>query len=396
MKADRAMFDNVALLAGGPEVLEARPVRAFDEGVLNLLSDVSARLLKDPEACALPDVVSFAFWCRKANLARLAQGYSDASHRIGRGIAFHIAPSNVPVNFAFSWAFSQIAGNVDIVRVPSKPFIQVEVICRAVKASLDCASAVRSAFIRYPVGDAATGRLSEISDARIIWGGDTTVAEVRALPCAPRCIDVVFPDRYSVALIDESALACLDDRAIEDLAGKFYNDAYLMDQNACSSPRTIFWLGSDPLLRDRLREAVRAKAKVSYGLQGAVSVDKYVRLCEDAAAGLVCQRVSFDGCLTAVPLGNLPDDFSELRGYGGFFYEAEADSIGRALEVLGPKCQTVTYFGIDPEEVRKTAIEAGCSGVDRIVPVGKAMDIGAVWDGYDLPLVLSRVMEVVG
>ena len=45
------MFDNVALLAGGPEVLEARPVRAFDEGVLNLLSDVSARLLKDPEAC---------------------------------------------------------------------------------------------------------------------------------------------------------------------------------------------------------------------------------------------------------------------------------------------------------------------------------------------------------
>lgn len=389
------MFENVAVLAGGPEMLEACPVQAFDEGVLSLLSDVSARLLKDPEARALPDVVSFAFWCRKANLARLAQGYPDASRRIGRGVALHIAPSNVPVNFAFSWAFSQIAGNVDIVRVPSKPFAQVEVICRAVKESLNCARTARSVFIRYPAGDAATERFSAMSDARIIWGGDTTVAEVRVLPCASRCIDVVFPDRYSVALIDESALACLDDRAIGDLAGKFYNDAYLMDQNACSSPRTIFWLGSDPYQRDRLREAVRAKAKASYDLQGAVSVDKYVRLCEDAAAGLASQRVLFDGRLTAVPLGSFPDDFSELRGYGGYFYEAEADSIGRALEALGPKCQTVTYFGIDPEEARETVIASGCSGVDRIVPVGKAMDIGAVWDGYDLPLVLSRVVEVV-
>lgn len=373
-----------------------RPVRAFDEGVLNLLSDVSARLMKDAEARVLPDVVSFAFWCRKANLARLVLGYPDAPYRIGRGIVLHIAPSNVPVNFAFSWAFSQIAGNVDVVRVPSKPFPQVDVICRAIKASLDHASTVRSAFVRYPANGVTTERLSGISDARVVWGGDATVAEVRALPCAPRCVDVVFPDRYSVAFINESALSCLDDQAIRDLAGKFYNDSYIMDQNACSSPRAIFWFGSDSLQRDRFREAVKAKAAFSYDLQGAVSVDKYVRLCEDAAAGLISQHVSFDGHLTAVPLEGLPDDFSELRGYGGYFYEIEAASVREVLEVLGPKCQTVTYFGIDPEEARKAVMEAGCTGVDRIVPVGKAMDIGAVWDGYDLPRALSRMVEVVG
>ena len=34
------------------------------------------------------------------------------------------------------------------------------------------------------------------------------------------------------------------------------------------------------------------------------------------------------------------------------------------------------------------------SGIDRIVPVGEALDIGVIWDGYDIVRSLSRIIDV--
>lgn len=42
------------------------------------------------------------------------------------------------------------------------------------------------------------------------------------------------------------------------------------------------------------------------------------------------------------------------------------------------------------EELRQIINENGVRGVDRIVPVGHAADIAFVWDGLDLPDILSR------
>ena len=58
------------------------------------------------------------------------------------------------------------------------------------------------------------------------------------------------------------------------------------------------------------------------------------------------------------------------------------------------KFQTVTYFGFDPEEVRKMVLNNRLRGIDRIAPVGKAMDVGVIWDGYDLVRLLSRLVNV--
>ena len=221
MKDGSDVFGGVEFVAGDPGVLATRPVRAFAEDSLSLLADVSARLMGDDKARRLSDVVSFAFWCRKAHLEALAKGYAEAPRRLGRGLALHIAPSNVPVNFAFSWAFSHLAGNVDVVRVPSKAFPQVDVICTAIGKAMAAAGDSRSAFVRYPSDGAATESLSLVSDVRIVWGGDATVARVRAMPCPPRCVDVAFPDRYSVALVDERAIADLDDGVLSELSAGF-------------------------------------------------------------------------------------------------------------------------------------------------------------------------------
>lgn len=51
-------------------------------------------------------------------------------------MALHIAPSNVPVNFAVSMTSSLLAGNCTVVRVSSKRFLQVDVICEAINGLL--------------------------------------------------------------------------------------------------------------------------------------------------------------------------------------------------------------------------------------------------------------------
>ena len=53
-------------------------------------------------------------------------------------------------------------------------------------------------------------------------------------------------------------------------------------------------------------------------------------------------------------------------------------------------CQTIAYIGRMESELRKVLRDSGVKGVDRIVPVGHAADISFVWDGLDLPNVLSR------
>lgn len=382
------------LLAGTFDVVDAHPVRAFADETIALLAEVSSILMADPAARALPDVVTFAFWCRRANVERIAADYPDAARRVGRGLALHIAPSNVPVNFAFSWAFSQMAGNVDIVRVPSKPFEQIEVICCAIDEAQRALGAARSAFVRYPSDTDITQALSAAADARIVWGGDKTVTSVRSMPCKPRCVDVAFPDRYSIALADASAVAGMDDVQLNRIVHSFYNDVFVMDQNACSSPRVMYWLNPDREQQERFAACLRNEAHRSYALQGAVAVDKYVRLCEDAATGRVVVPVVYDGYLTAVPLNMMPTDPSTLSCYGGYLYEVCAHSLADVVKSLDVRCQTAVCIGVDPEVVRREVVSSGRSCIDRVVEAGHAMDMTPVWDGFDLPRVLSRLIEV--
>lgn len=74
------------------------------------------------------DIATFRFWRRKSALLREKEKYDDLSFRLGKGIVFHSTPSNVPVNFSFSFASGLLAGNANIVRLPAKDFDQVKII----------------------------------------------------------------------------------------------------------------------------------------------------------------------------------------------------------------------------------------------------------------------------
>ena len=402
------------------------PLRPFEPEVLDCLGEISTAILQSPVGRQFPDLTAFAFYIRKANLQKLAAAFTSDEIRIGRGLCFHIAPANIPVNFAFTWVFSLLAGNANIVRLPSKDFPQVDALLAIIKDTLDKYPELkeRNAFVKYPRTDnETTAAYCQMADCRMIWGGDRTIASIKALPTKPRCVDITFADRYSVALINAEAVLAADDVQIARLAQDFYNDTYLMDQNACSSPQVILWEGANTeKAQERFWSAVEDVAKAKYVLQDAVAVDKYTLFCEEAVnnpaiksvvrKGNLLYRVELES-LVGKPRNTLNTrkcedgkeeeeiscdsciswfDLTAHRGKAGFFFEYVLKDREEFFSVVTEKFQTITQFGIDALELAQQIASGHLRGIDRIVPIGKAMDIGVFWDGHDLIRELSRVV----
>jgi hypothetical protein len=380
----------------GSEKTDNTPQQTFSDEICTFMNELSTVLRRSPSAHTYPDISALAFWCRKGNIQKLKDRYDEKSERLGRGICFHVTPSNIPINFAFSWLFSLLAGNANIVRLPSKDFPQVPPVLDAIAKTMEKYPDIarRTAFVRYPAGNAVTAEFCAKADARMIWGGDSTIASIKSLPTKPRCVDIAFADRYSICIIDGKAVLNANVEDIKRLAQNFYNDTYLMDQNACSSPQLILWSDDSAEARERFWQSVFDCAEKKYQLQAAVVVDKYTQMCEDAVSLNIVRSVSRNGnLLYRVELDALRPDMTEIRGEAGYFYEYAISCLDEIKNIITEKFQTVTYFGIDPFEIRRFVITNNLRGIDRIVPVGRAMDISIIWDGFEIVCTLSRIVS---
>lgn len=389
-------LNGVEYVIGTEDIVNA-PIRVYDDTACAFIAELSAEILKSPLARTYPDLSALAFWGRKANLQKLKEAFGDTAGRLGRGLCFHIAPSNIPVNFAFTYLFGLLAGNANIVRLPSKTFPQIDALCALMKKVLSKYPEIekRTAFVRYPRSDEITAEFCKIADARMIWGGDKTIENIKALPASPRCVDIAFADRYSLAMIDGEAVLNADDAQMKRLAENFYNDTWLMDQNACSSPQIILWQNGSDEARKKFWNAALAVAEAKYALQDAVAVDKYTLFCTEAVVNDNAESFARNGnLLYREEVKALTPDIINHRGKGGYFFEHALADLSELCAVITEKFQTITYFGIDAVALREELIAANVRGIDRIVPVGKAMDIDVIWDGHDLVRELSRIVSV--
>jgi hypothetical protein len=365
------------------------------------LNDLSSELRSTKEASNYPDIMTFAFWCRKSNLRKLKENFTDGLTRIGRGLAFHVTPSNVPINFAFSFAFGLLSGNANVVRIPSKPFPQTDIICGAINSLFErkkkyCEIKAMTTFIKYEQNDKITGALSANCDARIIWGGNLTIKNIRSLPIPERAVEIVFADRYSVCIIDSPSIMKLNGVKLLRLAEYFYNDTYLMDQNACSSPHLIVWQGEKKeLAKEKFWNAISRTVSEKYQLEFVQVIDKYTLLCHDAIElNNISSFKRYENNVYQITLNHLPNDADTLRGKFGYFYEYDIEDINNITHIINSKYQTLTYFGVDKFQITNFVIKNCLSGIDRIVPIGQALDISDIWDGYDLVKSLSRIIDV--
>ncbi|MDD3429700.1 MAG: acyl-CoA reductase [Oscillospiraceae bacterium] len=398
-----ANLDNITILYSDVPSLQQMQnlpcLPPFDEHVCGFLSAVGQKLLSTPAAKAYPDIITFAFFCRKANLAKLKENYGTRiANRLGRGVSFHIAPSNVPINFAYTMAAGLLSGCCVIVRASSKSFAQTDIITAAV-AQVLClpeyaAVKNRLAIVTYGRESDATAMLSAMCDVRVIWGGDDTIAQIRSHPIPPRSFDITFADRYSACAID--AKNYLADYDAAKTAQDFYNDTYLYDQNACSTPRLICWIGSNADIcaaKARFWQALHSYTAPRYQVEPVVAMDKLMTECR-CAIGLeqVMVPPHADNLISRIQLSALTEDVPQYRCAGGSFLEYDCTDLTAFAAIVTRKYQTLSYIGLDAQELKSFCTQQGLCGVDRIVPVGKTADFTLTWDGYDLIETMSRIV----
>lgn len=396
-----AVLKEVTYLVGNDEIVaslnDTCPKHPFDDSVVDFLNTLSKTLMKSREAKAYPDVITLGFWMRKSSVLALKERFEDENSdiKIGRGVAFHIAPSNVPVNYAYSLLTGLLTGNANVVRIPSKDFPQVSIINRAINEVLEEYPDMKKyiCLVRYGRDQRVNDLFSSLADTRIIWGGDNTIAEIRKSPLGPRAGEIAFADRYSLAVIDSEKYLTVSDK--ERLAEEFYNDTYLSDQNACTSPRLVVWMGEKKKeAKELFWKFEHDLVKRKYQFQPIMGINKLTSSYLVAASR---ERTHIekheDNYIVRVNVPEVKPELMELKDNSGFFFEYDCDDILEIRDFCNnTHCQTIGFLG--EKNAIMPLLISGIKGVDRVVPIGKTMDFDFIWDGYNLVERLTRTIKV--
>lgn len=92
-------------------------------------------------------------------------------------------------------------------------------------------------------------------------------------------------------------------------------------------------------------------------------------------------------------LAGLSGSLLSLAGGFGLFFEAALPSPGGAAPPAPAQgADPGVRRGWSPSETAALLARAGARGVDRVVPLGQALEMDTVWDGRDLIAALSRII----
>jgi Acyl-CoA reductase (LuxC) len=372
---------------------ERMPIAPFSPAAIAFVERLSKGILTGGSFRAFPEMIAFAHWMRRARIRELQASFQSkkgAAAWQGRGVVFHIAPSNVDTIFLYSFLLSLLMGNSNIVRLSTKRTPQVMAVIALIDNLLSepGQAEIRSrlALVSYEHDDQISAALSMICDLRVVWGGDQTVAAIRRLPLPPNARDLCFPDKWSISVFDAEAF--LSHGETDSIVRSYVNDTYWFGQMACSSPRLMIWRGK-PATCDAASERFwplveSAAAALDTGIAPIDMVNKYVAESQVAIGHAVQIRKGSSNLLNVVRFTDLDDLPLEEHCGAGLFYEATIGDLESLRCLIGRKLQTVVSFGVPNADWQKLLQGGALRGIDRIVPVGEALAFATTWDGYDL------------
>ena len=375
-------------------------IAPFSTEIIEFLDDLSKNL-NNFNKKNISDLKAFSFFCRKNNILRLKNKHHESnSVRFGLGLLFHITPSNIPTNFAYSLIFGLICGNSNIVKVPSKKFDEIDIICKSINYVLKKKkhNKVKNmiSIVRYGDNNQLTKKFSSLCDGRLIWGGDNTITNIKKFDTKPKNIDIPFSDRYSISLINSEKFLRLSKYKSLNLIQNFYNDTYLVDQNACSSPHLILWKGKFNLkAKNKFWLYMNNIVKNKYNPPLISSIDNYSQMAKEMIKNQNVRSFKrMNKSLYIVTLKKLYPGFFLKKTKWGFFYECNIQNLKNLNYVTNRSLQTLTYFGFSKKYIRSLFQSNNFNGIDRAVPFGQALNINLIWDGYDLTKFLTREIEI--
>ena len=375
-----------------------KPLKTLDKLILLFINEFQLKLKNSSEFIKYPDLAALHFLLRKSNIEKIVKNY-NTTDRVGLGMVFHITPSNMPTNFFYSYIFGLLAGNVNVVKIPNKNFYQINVLLKILANVLKNKKFKKikkmSYFIRYKIDNKITQDISSKCNARVIWGGDKSINEIRQINIPSKSREITFSDKFSCSLLNLEKISNLKENELRNLCNYFFSDGYFIDQNACSSPHLVIWLGKKNYkAKNSFWSCLNSVAKIKYHLPEIGVVDKFSQECEDAVTlNIKKKKYDFNNKLIIKELNKIPINLTSLRGKWGYFYEYEIKKLPDIAKFISNKFQTITYFGIERKKIVNTIIDYHIKGVDRVVPVGNAHLMDTKWDGHDLIYSLSRIIN---
>lgn len=376
-----------------------RTVSPFDPRVIALLDDLSRELTKMSRG--EPALAPLAFFMRRSATTQLGaaslRDLPSSCAAFPQGVVLHIPPTNVDTLFLYTLSIALLAGNSNIVRISENAGPATIEILAILYAALDRYPDIANlvTVVRFARDKAAMDALTESADVRMIWGGDASITAIRESPLAPHAKDLTFPDRISVAAIRASSWLLASDADREVLALALYNDTYWFDQMACSSPQQLILIGEqiecDEVVAGLLDLLVRI-SRERYALPGGQAINKMVAVVEAVArgAGSLAWRSN-----SSVAIGGLElTDAVDIRPGGGFFTTQRHSALSEFVPQIGRRVQTFASFGFERDELKQFATLLNGRGIDRMVPIGRALDFSEIWDGKNLVLEMLRLVSI--
>lgn len=374
----------------------------FSPKTMDLASAFSTRLFHSPESKRYPELQALAFFMRRTKLNELRGEFAArVDHRVvrsPRGVVFHIPPRNVSSILVYSWLMAALTGNASVVRLPRPASPESSALVAVWNEVIASSQPDQFAYvIEYDRDEEVTAELSRLADVRIIWGGDETVNELRRFPLPPTSTEIVFANKYSLAVFATERYLSASHSDRSRLVERFYNDTFWFDQQACSSPRLLVWIGeqahstaaSEEFL-SMLKDCFHRKGYVA-GTATALNKQafSYAAVLDQGVTGY--RSIGNELTILDVPdLGKITRDHCG----GGLLFQCFLPDWNQVVEFVCRQDQTVAHYGFEDSELRTVACRLNGRGVDRFVPVGQALDFNHIWDGYDLLNELTRAVHI--
>ena len=382
---------------------ENKNIPPFSDEVIDFINNFSKSILLDQGSRKFPELIVLADFFSKRNIKRISNKVSnndDSYALLPLGKTFHIAPSNVDTIFLYSSLIALMCGNICLIRLSSQRTEQIDFAIDKLNSVLSQHSNFlkRLLVFNYGHNDEITRRISSHIDLRVIWGGDNSVREIRSIPLNPMARELTFPNRFSFTVM-KSKEVISNHCDLNSIVDSFLKDTIYFNQQACSSPRSLIWLGSQndnqkaqDIFWNLYLERLPSK---EYQNTAGMMMDRFVASNFLSAMDL-SKRVNKAG---DYPIRLKVHDLNsqilrEIHPGNGLFYDVEVQNIGQIAKQVKNTDQTLTYFGLDNSEISDLLSLISNRGIDRIIPIGEALDFSVIWDGYDLIEAFSRKVVI--
>jgi len=370
-----------------------------------------AAALDDHGVREIPGVAFLRLWLRRGTLEPIllrelgpqsleCEWRQDGRARLRAfplGVVGHWPAGNIEIQPILSLTCALLGGNSCLVRVPSgliDPTRLVMERLRDVDGEAVLTERILLASFDHSRADLQNAMAKSV-DGAMIWGGEEAVSQVRALPFPHWARVLVFGPRLSVAAMDAAVWGERNERA--SWCRRVARDVWQFEQQACSSPQTLFLehgAGRDAAefvedLKAAFREENRAhpRLEIEPALTSAI--------CQARASWLLDE-------ITNRAFFPQSTDWTILQGKG---VDIPDPTQGRTLSVLvtddllgviSKFDGTVQTLGLAVKDARREEIlaeAAGRHGVDRVVRLGQMHVFGSPWDGTDLVRPLVRMVR---